>query len=217
MASIVMPAPILLILVGAAGVLAGIWLHRVAAMLGAGHGDGRESGGSQRGVLVMANGLLWLAAVWRHGPSLRGAAIAALMSVLLLILALDLRHHLIFDGPIVVGLALAFGAAALFPPRPQGLLWALGGAAGAGLTFLAQYWLLRRLYGRAALGSGDVLLAILIGAIAGRDTPRALFIGALFGGLLALLYLLLGRGSRKDPLPYGSCLAAGAIATRLFS
>jgi leader peptidase (prepilin peptidase)/N-methyltransferase len=215
MAWITMPATIPLILAGAAGVLAGTWLQRVAVMLGAGHGDGRESRRSQRGVLVVANGLLWLAAVWHHGPSLRGAAIAALASVLLLILVLDWRHHLIFDGPIVVGLALAFGAAALFPPRPQGLLWALGGAAGAGLAFLAQYWLLRRLYGRAALGSGDVLLAILVGAITGRDTPRALFIGALLGGLLALLYLLLGRGSRQDPLPYGSCLAAGAIATLL--
>ena len=78
-----------------------------------------------------------------------------------------------------------------------------------------QYRLLRRLYGRPVLGSGDVLLAILIGAMAGRDTPRALFLGVVLAGGLALVLLLLGRAGRKDPLPYGSCLAAGAIAALL--
>ena len=216
MPSIAGPSQLPLILVAAAaGAVAGAWLDRVAMLLVSGTGASIDAARSSRGLFAAANALLWLVAAWGHGASRRGMAVAALTSVLLLILLVDWRHHLIFDGPIVAGLVLAFGAAALVPHRPQALLWSLGGAVGAGVAFFVQYSLLRRLYGRVALGSGDVLLAALIGAATGEDTARALFIGALLGGSLALLLLLLGRAGRRDPFPYGSCLAAGAILTLL--
>ena len=68
------------------------------------------------------------------------------------------------------------------------------------------------LLGRGALGAGDTKLALLIGAMAGMPGVfNALFFGVALGGLGALFYLTVLRRGRKEFMPYGPYLAAGAI------
>lgn len=69
----------------------------------------------------------------------------------------------------------------------------------------------RHLRGREGLGDGDPPLMGLIGAFLGPDAlPAALFLAASFGLLLPVAMQLSGH-TRPQRLPFGPCLAAGAM------
>ena len=158
---------------------------------------------------------LFALAYWRPGPSVEFAATAAFCVVLLVILRIDWRHHLIFQNTIVVGLLLALAYAGMASRQPGALLWSTVGAVGASLLFLFLYGLALAIYKRRALGFGDVLLAALIGAMAGTDTVMALLIGMILGAGGGLLLVALRVRSMRDYIPYGAYLCAGTIITLL--
>src|SRR5438132_742776 len=75
-------------------------------------------------------------------------------------------------------------------------------------------WLLGRLIYRGrvkAMARGDITIAAMVGAGAAGCTPQALFLGVLFGGLIAIA-LLVGRRSRNATMPYGPGLCLGGLA-----
>lgn len=168
-----------------------------------------------RALTEVIAGLLFALAYLRQGPSRTLVATLLFSVVLLLILRIDWRYHAIYPTTIIAGLLLALGNAAIVSPAPSALLWSLVGAAGATLVFLVLYLLGLLLFRRQALGFGDVLLAALIGAMAGPNTAFALFIGMLLGALGGLLLVALRARSLHDYLPYGAYLCAGTIATLL--
>jgi leader peptidase (prepilin peptidase)/N-methyltransferase len=68
------------------------------------------------------------------------------------------------------------------------------------------------LVGRGAMGAGDVKLAALIGVVMGfPQVLAALILGAMAGGLGALLVLATGKGGLKSYIPYGPFLCLGPI------
>lgn len=139
-----------------------------------------------------------------------------LLSLLLLLIArIDWAYHLIYLITIVPGLVIA-GVLALLT-SPSTLLSAAGGAVVAILLFVLFYGLGRLLYRQAALGSGDILLATLIGAATGIERVlTALFAGMVIAAIVATWLLLRQPGTRRRYLPYGAFLSAGAILTLLF-
>lgn len=160
-------------------------------------------------------GILFALALWRAGSPAEFAALAAFTVVLLLILRIDWQNHLIFQNTIIVGILLALGYAAIFAPQPRALLWSLLAAVGAALLFLCLYFLALLLYRRRALGFGDVLLAALIGAMAGQNAFLALFIGMILGAVGGLLLVALRVRTMRDYIPYGAYLCAGTIIALL--
>jgi len=57
-------------------------------------------------------------------------------------------------------------------------------------------------------------LAAMMGAFLGwKLTLVALFVSVFLGGLVAAALLAGGRRGRKDPVPFGPFLAAGAMAS----
>ena len=69
-------------------------------------------------------------------------------------------------------------------------------------------------FGKEAMGMGDVHILAGVGAVTGWIVPSiAFFIAPLFG-LLWAVYLWLGRGQRE--LPYGPWLAAATLVVMLF-
>jgi leader peptidase (prepilin peptidase)/N-methyltransferase len=138
---------------------------------------------------------------------------AALIVDLLLILRLDWQFHLIHDRTIIAGLLLATAAGA--SQSTGQLLGVLLAGLGAGLAFLFFYLLARWLYGQAALGFGDVLLAGLIGAAVG-PAPAAVF-GTLFLGMVLAviggLVISVRRRTLRTYFAYGTYLAAATIIT----
>lgn len=160
-------------------------------------------------------GLLFALALWRVGPTIEYAALALFTIILLIILRIDWQNHLIFQNTIIVGILLALGYAAFISPQPHALLWATGAAVGAAVLFLGLYFLALLIYRRRALGFGDVLLAALIGAMAGQNTPTALFLGMILGAGGGLLLVALRVRTMQDYIPYGAYLCAGTIITLL--
>lgn len=164
-----------------------------------------------------ATGVLFVLATVRHGAvavaPVDAAATGLFIALLLTIARIDWRHHLIFDRLIGWGLLGAFGHAAL-SPRSHALTWAVGAAAGAACFFLGLYLLALVVYRRCALGFGDVPLAALIGAMTGPDAPVALFTGMFLAAMGGAVLLILRR-RRREYLPYGSFLCAGALMTLL--
>ena len=144
---------------------------------------------------------------------------AALIADLLLILRIDWQHHLIHDYTITGGLLLAFASAA--SQSPWTLFLAVVSSLGAAGVFLIFYLVARMLYGQAALGFGDVLLAGLIGGAVGATIgPTAVF-GTLFLGMIlasagGVIVGLVRRRGLRTYFAYGSYLAAAAIIVLAF-
>jgi leader peptidase (prepilin peptidase) / N-methyltransferase len=65
---------------------------------------------------------------------------------------------------------------------------------------------------RGGLGLGDAKLAVLIGLMSGWPSIlAALFLGFAGGAIVGIGLLASGRLGRRDPMPFGPALAAGAI------
>jgi prepilin signal peptidase PulO-like enzyme (type II secretory pathway) len=150
---------------------------------------------------ALLSGYLWL----QVGPSPRLAIVTGYGWLLLLILVVDLRQRLVYNGVLVTAGVAALAASLLAPP--PGLASVLAGGV-AGLVVLGSV----ALASRGGMGAGDVKLAGVIGLMAGfPEVLVALVIGIFAGGLVALVLLATRVVSRKSTIPYAPCLAAGAM------
>ncbi|MGH2374034.1 MAG: prepilin peptidase [bacterium] len=132
--------------------------------------------------------------------------LSALIFVFLLVAItfIDLDHQLILNRLTYPGIVIGV------------LLSALGGRAlTAGLAGLGAAGLILAIVvlSRGGMGGGDVKLAALMGVFLGWPSIAvALFLAFLGGGLVGLLLLALRLRGRKDAIPFGPALAAGALA-----
>lgn len=163
---------------------------------------------------------------------------AALVLSLLLVIACvsDIRARRIPNSLVAIVLVGGILATTAFDPVVPGLLRALAGV-GVGLAIWLPGWLLRM------MGAGDVKLFAATGAWLGPvGAVNAAIVAAVLGGVLALVWLFIRRGSagarqtlwatavaprtlvdaRSDPkrmrelVPYSLALAGGVIAQLAF-
>lgn len=175
------------------------------------HGIDWPNLGTQLGAALLT-GLTILA----HGLSFTTFEIIVLTSILLTILRIDWQHHLIFSITIWPGILLALIFSVLDSPAEL-LSASVAGAAAAGV-FLFLFFLAIFIYKRRALGFGDVLLAGLIGTIAGLDlVTEAILLGMVLASVGGLFLILIRVKSRTDYIPYGAYLSLGAIITVLLA
>jgi len=163
---------------------------------------------SRPAVPAAAGMALWGTIVgWRSGR-LDQTVLALLLTGLLLTLSLvDFRVRRIPNVVLLALLGWGLGQMLWLPEGPTVAAAALGLALAGGL------FLVLSLFGRGALGAGDVKLAAVLGAILGYPAVLpALFGGAVAGGAAALWLLATHRIGRKDPMAYGPYLALGAWA-----
>lgn len=171
-------------------------------------------------------------AVWTEGGHWNLAAVLLLISSFALTASLlaasviDLQHRILPNAINYPGLALSLLLSLLLPsiheddwlfaqfretgPNTRSFIVALAGmAVGAGLLqFVA--WAGKKIYGRDAMGMGDVKLMAFMGALLGPGgvllaLALSVLLGA-FGGILAAVFT-------KDPMiPFGPSLAIGSLA-----
>lgn len=160
---------------------------------------------SWRYPLVESVAGLLLAVLWVRAEAVIPFVTWALFVLMLLaVFFIDLDHHIVpnaitYPG-LVLGLLLAAGS--------NRFLEALVTAASAGALFL-----LIAIASRGGMGGGDVKLAAMMGAFLGWPTiVVALLVAFTSGAVVGLLLIATGRRSRKDPIPFGPALAAGAVA-----
>ena len=144
------------------------------------------------------------------------ALVAPFLGVMLAAALIDMRHRiipnrLIYPSLAVFGLAVVFlgvfGGEAVHPLSGFLGMLAFGGA----LLIVA-------VISPAGMGMGDVKLAGLIGLVLGalglRYVGVAAMAAVLTGGAAAIA-LLLGGAGRKEAIPFGPFLAAGAVLAGL--
>jgi prepilin signal peptidase PulO-like enzyme (type II secretory pathway) len=139
-----------------------------------------------------------------------GVRLSVFMFFLALVFVYDARHGEIPDAVSIPGVAAGFLINLVRDPSSWPYLL-LATAVGAGF-FGAQY-----LAGRGKwVGSGDIILGAMIGAMAGwPGAVFAIFI-AYFLGLVAVLVLMIAhRKTLKDTIPLGPFLAAGTAVVLL--
>jgi leader peptidase (prepilin peptidase) / N-methyltransferase len=141
----------------------------------------------------------------------RAIALAGLLSIMPVVTVIDVRRRIIPNR--IVYPALAASAGYLVVARLAGAEVDLV-RAGLGLVALGGGFLLVALVAPGGMGMGDVKLAALIGLVLGAlglgGVAVAAAGGILLGGIAALIALLAGA-SRRQALPFGPFLAAGAV------
>ncbi len=162
-------------------------------------------------LVEVVTGLLWALLVWRSGPTLEALRGSVFATILLGIAMTDARAYIIPDeftwGGLGLGLLFALGGgvhtlghALLGASVGFGLLW-LVGAAGT--------WVLKQ----EAMGGGDIKMMAMVGAFLGwQGVLLTIFLGALLG---SLVFVPLALAGRKQLVPFGIFLAAGAGAAYL--
>ena len=164
--------------------------------------------------LEMPTALMFFALAWRYDgwPALVVNSVFA--AWLLVVLAIDFRHRWVYGVICYPGVLLGLVLSPLTESGPLGA--GLGALAGGGL-FFGLYWLGRLLYrGQEPMGSGDVTIATMIGAMVGlqRVLP-ALFLGGVLVAVVSLVLLATRQAGARTYLPYGAGLCAGSLLVLL--
>jgi leader peptidase (prepilin peptidase)/N-methyltransferase len=147
-------------------------------------------------VLVVACGL-------RFGLTADAVVAAFFCAVLVVISAIDIERRIVPNRIVLPATVVVLIAQTLLHPSIE---WVLAAFCAALFLFLPA------LIYPAGLGMGDVKLALLLGAMLGRNVAVALMVG-LLAAFLPSLVLLVTKGSaaRKMALPFAPFLALGGI------
>lgn len=146
---------------------------------------------------------------WFIEPKLDLVIYSFYVAVLILVIVVDIEHRLILHIVTVPTTLIALIASV---PLSQSSIWlALVGAALGFILFFLAFLLARRLFGSGALGFGDVMLAMVLGAMLGLQIIFALILAIVLAGLYVVVGLLSGRLGRGAYFAYGPFLALAGI------
>jgi leader peptidase (prepilin peptidase)/N-methyltransferase len=171
-----------------------------------------------------ANALFYVAIVLRSGVSVLSFVLAALVSMTIVLIYIDLEIQIlpdVIDLPgIALGLALGAYAAdkSTFGLAPRLVDSVIGAVVGGGvlLTIGFLYERLRHIEG---MGLGDVKMLAMIGSVVGwRSLIAVLLIASISGAVVGLG--IFATGVRKDlrfALPFGVFLGLAFLAVLFFN
>ena len=156
------------------------------------------------------SGILAVLLAFKFGPSLAWTVYMFFTGLLIIAAFIDFKIYILPDQITLPGGILALAAAFILP-----VYWVdafLGALLGAGFFLLLQksYKKIKKIEG---LGTGDVKLMVMLGALVGlQGLPILIFSAALLGLLASLFYMKKSTGSSMHtPIPFGPFLALGAM------
>lgn len=131
--------------------------------------------------------------------------------ILLLLSFIDLKSYILPDFLTLPGALLAFACSWLLPH----ISWQnslIGAVLGAGFFWFLQL-AYKALKGVQGLGSGDIKLMLLLGALLGwQALPLSIFFAALSGLMVSLFYLYRSPGQGlQTAIPFGPFLSLGGM------
>lgn len=135
-------------------------------------------------------------------------------SVLIVLFAIDLEHHLLPNAITLPGIVVGLAFSLLVPPGVRAAV--IGVLVGGGVLWIIGegYY---RLTGQEGMGGGDVKMLAMIGAFLGwKLVLVTLVFSSIAGSLVGMLVIATRRGGMKYALPYGTFLALGALVASLF-
>lgn len=169
-------------------------------------------------MLVEIACMAWsLAAAHHYGLSLDYAFYLVLGVMLITGSFIDFETFLLPNRITIGGMVVALGASFLWN---QGPLWQ-NAFAGAGVGY-GLFWILQRGYrlvrGQEGLGSGDVKLMGMIGAMTGLSgLPLTILIGSLSGAVASVYYMIRpAKDGIAGRIPFGPFLSLGCLVNLLY-
>ena len=171
-------------------------------------------------VVEALTALMFTAIYWRYKASPEFVIYSALFCVLIIISFIDIEHWIIPDELTIPGTVVGLLLSAAYP-RFQGetsRLWALGDSFfGLVFGFMSLYLigvLGRIAYKKEAMGGGDLMLLMLIGAFLGwKLAVVTFFVAPVFGSLVGVPKLLM---KKQDAIQYGPLLVLAAFVCVMF-
>lgn len=164
-------------------------------------------------VVEISNAVLWIAMTVRFGLSWTLPAYLAFATTLLVLSAIDFEHHRLPNrilGPASIIAIILLTVAGATSSDWNSILLAFAGAAAFGVPMLLLALAVPR-----GMGIGDVKLAGYLGLHLGWLSLWNVLVGAMagffIGGVAGIVLLIAGRKGRKDPVPFGPSMAAGAL------
>ena len=156
----------------------------------------------------LAFGVLYL----RYDSSNQLLLYSLYTSFLVAIFFIDWQHRLILNRMTYPGVFAALFLTPLL--SPVSLQMALVGLATGGITFGLLYGVGYLVYRQEVMGLGDVKLSLVLGAMTGFPVVVfALLLSSFVGALAAVVFLVMGRGSGRDFMPYGTAMCLGTFFT----
>ncbi|WP_036721191.1 prepilin peptidase [Paenibacillus sp. FSL R7-277] len=148
-------------------------------------------------------GLLFLWIYLQFGLTGKGIIGYLLVSLAVIVTVSDLKFMLIPDKVLLSFLPILATAVLFFPEGPL-VSHLLGAAAGGGILLLLV------LFG--GMGMGDAKLMALLGLVLGfPNTILAFLLACVLGTVVGGTLLFTGKIQRKQHIPFGPWLAAGAL------
>ncbi|WP_016913762.1 prepilin peptidase [Vreelandella stevensii] len=157
-------------------------------------------------VVELMGGLLAVAVMQLHGPTLTSLFLYAACLTLLVLAVIDLRTYLLPDILTLPLLWMGLLYQLLFQPLmlPSAVIGAMAGY----LILWSFYWLFKLLTGKEGMGFGDFKLLAALGAWLGWEMlPLLLIVSAGLGAIIGLTLQATMPRLRGQPMPFGPFLA----------
>jgi leader peptidase (prepilin peptidase)/N-methyltransferase len=167
--------------------------------------------------VVLTTGALWAGTAAHFGDVWELPAFLVVAAALVALSAIDLRHFILPNRivfPLTLATVVLLGAAAAANDDIDPFLRALACGLGAFAAFAVLHVISPR-----SMGFGDVKLSFVLGMALGwlgvGETIVGLFLGFLYGAVIGVLLIVTHLRTRKDHVPFGPFLAAGAMTAVL--
>ena len=164
-------------------------------------------------LVELANAGLWVGVAQRFGQSWELPAFLALAAGLVALSMIDLDHFLL-PNRVLYPTGFLVGALLLLPAAFDGEWSAYLRAALGGIAAFAVFFLIHVISPRG-MGFGDVRLSFVLGVALGwlswGHIFLGLFIGFLLGAVVGMFLIATRLRTRKQPVPFGPFMAAGAL------
>ena len=161
-------------------------------------------------IVELISGLLTLGLALKFGPGVNFFVYLFFFGLLIVASFIDLDSFILPDIITLPGGVLALAASFILPISWQDAL--SGAILGSGFFWVLQkgYKLLKGIDG---LGTGDVKLMFMLGALLGwQGLPLMVFIASLTGLMASLYYIKTNKGKGvQTPIPFGPFLGLGTV------
>ena len=161
----------------------------------------------------IVTGVAFAVSAFAFGDAALLAVRLAFACALIVLFVIDLQHRVLPNIVTLPGIGFGFGAGLFLAPGWLSSL--LGIILGAGILLMLNA-LYTRLRGHQGLGMGDVKMLAMIGAFLGWPLMLlTLLLASLTGSIVGLGLIITGRRTRTETLPFGTFLAAAALAVSI--
>lgn len=164
-------------------------------------------------IVELITAVLFVVVVWLTPPGPLLVTRLLLVCILIALFGIDLEHQILPNSITLPGIAAGVLLSTIAPPGVRDALIGIVLGGGALYAIAWAYYLWRREEG---LGMGDVKMLAMIGAFLGwKMVLVTLVLSSFSGALIGVGLIAFQRGNMKLALPFGTFLAAGAVAAML--